>query len=264
MLQVTLDGHTALVTGAGRNIGKAIALTLGQAGAAVVCGWAADREAAAATAAEINQSGGRAIDIQIDLTQVETLGEVINNLTAGIGAPDILVHNASIRPKRRIDQVVLEEWNLVHHTNLRGPFFLTQAALPAMRTNSWGRVIFIGGLDAYWGKAQRPHVVATKLGMVGLARALANETGRWGITVNTVVPGTMNTRRPHPEWYPNLEEEYRQRMERIPMGRLGSAQDVANACAFLCSDLAGYITGQELRVTGGAFPLVRQASDDYE
>ncbi len=263
MLQVTLEGHTAVVTGAGRNIGKAIALTLGRAGAAVACGWAADREAAAATAAEISDSGGKAIDVQIDLTRAETLGEVVSLVTKDLGAPDILIHNASIRPRRRIDEVVIEEWNLVHHTNLRGPFFLTQAAVPGMRAGNWGRVIFIGGLDAYWGKAQRPHVVATKLGMVGLARALANETGRWGITVNTVVPGTMDTRRPHPEWYPKLEEEYRQRMERIPMGRLGSAQDVANACAFLASDMAGYITGQEIRVTGGAYPLVRQGSDDY-
>lgn len=264
MIEVQLDGHVALVTGAGRNIGRAIALTLGRAGAAVACAWAADQGAAQETVGEIEASGGIAADFRVDLTEPERMVEVVAEVTKRLGALDIMIHNASIRPRRKINEVTIDEWNLVHHSNLRGPFFLTQAALSGMRDKAWGRVVFIGGLDAYWGKAQRPHVVATKLGMVGLARALANETGRWGITVNTVVPGTMDTKRPHPEWYPTIEEEYRQRSERIPMGRLGGAQDVANACLFLASDLAGYITGQELRVTGGAYPLVRQQSDDYD
>jgi 3-oxoacyl-[acyl-carrier protein] reductase len=258
-----LEGHTALVTGAGRNIGRAIAMTLGGLGASVACGWHRDQEAALKTVGDIRSGQGQAVDVQVDLSCADGFTAVIEDVCQRLGPVDILIHNASIRPRRRIEDVTVDEWDLVHHSNLRGPFLLTQAALPGMRRRNWGRVLFIGGLDAYWGKAQRPHVVATKLGMVGLARALANETGRWGITINTVVPGTMDTKRPHPEWYPTLEEEYRQRMERIPMGRLGTPQDVANACAFLVSEAANYITGQELRVTGGAYPLVRQANDDY-
>jgi len=259
----SLDGRTALVSGAGKNIGRAIAVALGEMGACVTCGWAEDEAAAKETASLIVQGEGSANTRQIDL-RATSYEELVHEIAGDRGAVDILVHNASVRPRRRIAEVTVAEWDEVHACNLRGPFFLSKAAIEGMRHRGWGRIIFIGGLDAYWGKAQRPHVVATKLGMVGLARALANETARWGITVNTVVPGTMDTIRPHPEWYPDNDEAYRQRTERIPMGRLGSPADVAHACAFLASEQAGYITGQELMVSGGAFPLVRQTSDDYE
>jgi len=176
---------------------------------------------------------------------------------------DILVNNAAIRPLSKISEITLEEWDLVLATNLRAPFFLSQAVLPAMIRRKWGRIINIGGLDAYWGKPRRAHNVSAKLGLTGLTRALANEVARFGVTVNIVVPGTTDTVRPHPEWYPELEKLYNERRERIPMGRIGLPQEVANACLFLASDLATYTTAQEFFVSGGAYPLVRQPTDDY-
>ncbi len=126
-----------------------------------------------------------------------------------------------------------------------------------------GRTINIGGLDGYRGKLRRAHNVSAKMGLVGLTRALANEVARFGVTVNIVVPGTTETHRYHPEWYPQLDRIYAERRERIPMGRLGLAQEVANACLFLASELATYTTAQEFFVSGGAFLMVRQPTDDY-
>jgi 3-oxoacyl-[acyl-carrier protein] reductase len=127
----------------------------------------------------------------------------------------------------------------------------------------WGRIINIGGTDAYWGKIRRAHGVSAKLGLVGLTRAMAAEVGRFGVTVNVVVPGTIDTQRPHPEWYPEMKEGYAERLQRIPMARLGQPQEVANACLFLASELAAYTTAQELFASGGAVPLVRQTLDEY-
>jgi NAD(P)-dependent dehydrogenase (short-subunit alcohol dehydrogenase family) len=133
-----------------------------------------------------------------------------------------------------------------------------------MVKKKWGRIINVGGLDAYWGKPLRAHNVSAKLGLVGLTRALANEVARFGVTVNIVIPGNIDTVRPHPEWYPQLDRIYAERRERIPMARIGTIDEVADACLFLASNLASYTTAQEFFVSGGAYPLVRQPTDDYE
>ena len=242
---------------AGRNLGKSIALTLGDAGARVICAYERDGDAAAATAGEITDKGGSAGTVRINLADVPSLQAQVAGLLAAGEQIDILVNNAAIRPRTPIAGVTVEEWDMVHAINLRGPFFLSQAVLPHMISQRWGRIINIGGLDAYRGTHHRPHNVAAKLGMVGLARALANETAINGVTVNTVVPGIMHTPRYHPEWSPNMEAAWTESKKLIPMGRLGAADDIGNACLFLASEEANYITGQELLVTGGAHPLVR-------
>lgn len=262
-MRIDLSGRTALVTGAGRNIGRAIALRLAGAGAEVACCWRQDAAAAEAVAAQIRAAGGRADSVPLDLADVDSIRRAADTVLARAGRLDILVNNAAVRPRRKVGDVTVHEWDLVHRVNLRGPFFLDQAVIPAMREHGFGRIIHVGGLDAYWGKAQRPHVVASKLGLVGLSRALANETARWGITVNTLVPGTIDTDRPRPDWYPDMAEYYRQRRDRIPVGELGTPDDLSACCVFLASPHARYVTGQELLVTGGAYPLVHQPSDDY-
>lgn len=258
----SLKGHTALITGAGRNLGKSIALTLGAAGARVICAYERDGDTASVTADEITGNGGSAVTVRLDLTDVPAMREQVAALHHAGEQTDILVNNAAIRPRTRIADVTVEEWDWVHAVNLRGPFFLAQAVLPRMVSQRWGRIINIGGVDAYRGTHQRPHNVAAKLGLVGLSRALANETAIHGVTVNTVVPGIMHTPRYHPEWSPNMEAAWKESVKLIPMGRLGAADDIGNACLFLASEEANYITGQELLVTGGAHPLVRFMSHE--
>lgn len=256
----------ALVTGAAQNIGRAIALELAASGVEIVGTWVSptSREMVEAVCHEIRRGGGSATALHLDLADHRGAQAAINQLLDERGAIDIVVHNAAIRPRTKLLDITIEEWQSVIDTNLAGPFFVNQCVIPGMRSKAWGRIIHIGGLDAYWGNPQRVHVVASKLGIVGLVRAQANETARWGITVNAVVPGTIDTIRPRPEWYPETQDGFAERLSLIPMARLGRPDEIAHACRFLSSDEAGYITGQELHVTGGAFPLVRQPSREYD
>ncbi|MBX6358294.1 MAG: SDR family oxidoreductase [Micromonosporaceae bacterium] len=256
-MDIRLAGRTALVTGAGRNIGRAIARKLAGSGARLVCGYVRDPEAAKAVVAEIEAAGGTADACRLDLTDVPGIRATVRRLhERGVGV-DILVNNAAIRPRTAIGDVTVEEWDEVHATNLRGAFFLAQAVLPHMLRQRWGRIVNIAGIDAYHGSVQRPHVVASKLGLVGLGRALANETARFGVTVNTVVPGVLDTHR-YRHGSDDIDRVMAAALQVVPMARLGTAEDVASACVFLASEHAGYITGQELLVSGGAYPLVRQ------
>lgn len=258
-----IAGKVALITGGSKNIGRSIASAMAGAGAVPVILFRDDRKTAQAFCAEIAGNGGRAGMYQADLADVGQLQGVVRQIEKEFGGVDILVNNAAIRPNSKISEITVEEWDLVIATNLRGPFFLSQAVLPGMIRRKWGRIINLGGLDAYWGKPRRAHNVSAKLGIVGLTRALANEVGRFGVTVNVVIPGTTDTYRHHPEWYPEKDKMYDERKERIPMARLGTSQEVANACLFLASELASYTTAQEFFVSGGGYPLVRQPIDDY-
>lgn len=258
-----ISGRVAVITGGNRNIGRSIALTLAKEGATAVVVYREGATEAQAVCAEITQNGGRAAMYQADLAGTASLAPLVQKIEQDHGAIDILVNNAAIRPNTKISKITLDEWNLVFDTNLKAPFFLSQAALPGMVRRKWGRIINIGGTDAYWGKVRRAHGVSAKLGLVGLTRAMALEVARFGVTINVVIPGTIDTQRPHPEWYPELKTGYAERLQRIPMARLGHSQDVANACLFLVSELATFTTAQELFASGGAVPLVRQTLDEY-
>lgn len=258
-----IAGKVALVTGGGRNIGRAVALTLAQAGAVPVIAYQQDAQAAGAVRDAVLAGGGRAGVVQVDLADVAQCRAAVARTAAEFGAVDILVNNAAVRPHSKISQITPAEWDLVLGVNLRAPFFLSQAVLPAMVKKGWGRIINVGGSDGYNGKPRRAHGVSSKMGLVGLTRALANEVAQFGVTVNLLVPGTIDTQRPHPEWYPGVENGFAARMTRVAMGRQGRSQEVANACLFLASELASYTTGQELFVTGGAPPIVRQPEEEY-
>jgi 3-oxoacyl-[acyl-carrier protein] reductase len=259
-----IAGKVALVTGGNRNIGRSIALAFAGVGVTPVIVFHEDEAAATKVCAEIGETGVRTAMFQADLADVDRLREIVGEIEAAFGGVDILVNNAAIRPNSKISEITVEEWDRVFATNLRAPFFLSQAVLPGMVRRRWGRIVNIGGTDAYLSKPRRAHGVSAKLGLVGLSRALAVEVARFGVTVNTLVPGTIDTVRPHPEWYPGYETGFAERKERIPMVRLGQPREVADACLFLASQLAGYTTAQELFVNGGAFPLVRQPLEEYE
>jgi len=258
-----IAGRIALVSGGNRNIGRSIVLTLAKAGVTPLILYRDDEKAAQKVCAEVAELGARSGMYQADLADAVGLKTLVQTIEKDFGSIDILVNNAAIRPNTKISDITLEEWDLVFNTNLRAPFFLSQAVLPGMIRKRWGRIINLGGTDAYWGKVKRAHGVSAKLGLVGLTRAMAVEVARFGVTVNVVVPGTIDTQRPHPEWYPELATGFAERLQRIPMARLGVPQEVANACLFLASELAAYSTAQELFVNGGSVPLVRQILDEY-
>jgi 3-oxoacyl-[acyl-carrier protein] reductase len=258
-----IAGRVALVSGGNRNIGRATVLTLAKAGAVPLILYGSDDEAARKVVAEVEKAGGRAGMYKADLADTKGLAPLVKKIEKEFGGVDILINNAAIRPNTKISAISEEEWDRVFDTNLKAPFFLAQAVLPHMVRKRWGRIVNIGGTDAYWGKIRRAHGVSAKLGLVGLSRALAAEVGRFGITVNVVIPGTIDTQRPHPEWYPELKSGYAERISRIPMARLGQPQEVANAVLYVASELATFVTAQELCASGGAVPLVRQTLDEY-
>ncbi len=258
-----IANRVAVVSGGNRNIGRSIVLTLAKEGAKPVILYRDGADEANKVCAEVAALGIKAAMYKADLADTASLAPLVKKIEQEQGGIDILINNAAIRPNTKISKITLEEWDLVFNTNLKAPFFLSQAVLPGMIARKWGRIINIGGTDAYWGKVRRAHGVSAKLGLVGLTRAMALEVARFGVTINVVIPGTIDTQRPHPEWYPELKTGYAERLERIPMARLGDTQQVANACLFLASDLASFTTAQELFASGGAVPLVRQTLDEY-
>jgi 3-oxoacyl-[acyl-carrier protein] reductase len=262
-MDLGIKGRRAIVTGGSSGIGFETARQLLEEGVRVLITGRNQKRLEQARDELAKRTGGEIHIVVADMTKESDIAKMIDTAKERLGGVDILVNNAAVRPNTKITAVSVEEWDRVLDTNLRGPFFLSQAVLPGMVRRKWGRIVNIGGVDAYWGKTRRPHNVAAKLGLVGLTRTLANEVARHGVTVNVVVPGTTDTYRHTPEWYPELDRMYDERKERTPMARLGTPREVADACVFLASELASYTTAQEFFVTGGAFPLVRSPSEEY-
>jgi NAD(P)-dependent dehydrogenase (short-subunit alcohol dehydrogenase family) len=254
-VDTNLTGKIALVTGAAGNIGRAIARGLADAGARVAVVYGGDAGGAAQTARLITEAGGTARPFRIDLADLDSIAAGHEAVTGAFGPVDILVNNAAIRPRRLLSDVTPELWDTVFAVNVRGPFFLTQRIVPGMMERRWGRVINLGGLHGYKGSAQRTQVHASKSAVVGMTRGIAFETAQYGVTANVVVPGRIATRRGAVEMYGAQEDEARAAAT-VLMKRMGRPEDVADMCVFLASDRASYITGQELFVTGGTFPMV--------
>jgi 3-oxoacyl-[acyl-carrier protein] reductase len=257
---MNLSGRTALITGGARNLGKAIAETLGQLGSTVVITNRSSQDELDSTVSELQQLGVQAYGFQFDLSVPDSLPAFINSLRQYSLDIDILVNNVGFRPFKSFLDISLGEWLTVLNTNLTGPFLLTQQLVPHMIKNNWGRIINISGTDAFLGKPKRVHVVTTKAGIIGFTRSLAQEMARYSITVNCVVPGAFDTHRA-PEWHPAPEVRYAALVQRIPLGRLGHPSELSPMVAFLASDEARYITGQAIHVNGGLFPTVRDPTD---
>lgn len=253
-MDTDLSGRVAVVTGAARNIGRAIALTLADAGASVAVVYQSDETNGLETARMITETGGKARAFGIDLEDLESISNGVDAITSELGSADILVNNAAIRPQISLADVTPERWDQVFRVNVRGPFFLTQKLVPAMVERRWGRIINMGGLHGYIGSANRTHVHASKLAVIGMTRGIAFDLAELGVTANVVVPGRIATKRGALEDY-GAQEDASAAAQTVLVKRQGRPQEVADMCLFLASDRAGYLTGQEFFVTGGSFPM---------
>lgn len=243
---MSLEGKVALVTGSGGNIGRAMALELARRGADVVVNARANFEEASAEAEEARALGVRAVPLLADVGDETQVNRLVDAAATELGPIDILVNNAGIRRSTPLVEMGLEEWREVMAVNLDGPFYCCKAVAPGMIARGWGRIINVSGLNAFAGRADWAHVCASKMGALGLTRALAQELAPHGILVNHIVPGAFDATRTA------AQSPVAQTAADIPLGRLGIPDEVARTCAFLASDEASYITGQTLHVNGGA------------
>ena len=244
-----LTGKVALVTGAGRNIGRAIALQLAAAGAAVVLNARSHQGEIDAVAREIEAAGGQALALLADVTDAAAVQAMVSAAVQRFGRIDILVNNAALRRESPVEAMAVAEWREVMATILDGAFYCAQACLPHLRASGAGRIVNIGGLTAHTGAKNRAHVVAAKAGLAGLTRALAQELASDRITVNCVSPGLIDTTRGASS---TLAPDHH-RSSRNVLGRRGTPQEVAAAVCHLCEPGAHYVTGQTLHVNGGAW-----------
>jgi 3-oxoacyl-[acyl-carrier protein] reductase len=242
-----LDGKVALVTGSGRNIGRATVLKLASEGAHVIVNSRSNQAEADAVAQEARGLGVKALSILADVSNKAQVDSMMSRARSEFGRIDILINNAAIRPHKPFTELTLEDWEHVRGVVLDGAFYCTRAVIESMVTNHYGRILFFTGEGAFSGGAMRAHVSAAKMGLVGMARSLASEFAPHNIRVNVVCPGSIDTSRANPEWYqgraPNAAG--------IPLGRQGTVEELAATCLFLVSEDSGFITGQTIHANGG-------------
>jgi len=244
-----LAGRVAIVTGAARNIGRAIAVELGRQGASVVVNVQFSEAEGAETAAEIEAAGGNAMVKLADISTPEGAQSLIDAAVTRFGQLDILVNSAAIRREARFDDLDYAQWRAVMNVILDGAYLCAHAATPHLRRSTAGAVINIGGMSAHGGSANRAHVLTAKLGLVGLTRALAYDLADSGVTANCVVPGLIDTTRgASAEGIPAHHAKHS-----TLFGRRGTPQEVADLVAFLCGPRARYLTGQTMHANGGAY-----------
>ena len=245
-IQVNLSGQTAIVTGASRGIGKAIALELGKAGAQVAC-VARNQEKLQATVDQIQESGGTAAVYLCDVTESSAVTQVIEDVIENWGQLDILVNNAGITRDTLIPRMSDEDWDSVLTVNLRSVFLFTRSvSMPMMRRRS-GRIINISSVSGIMGNPGQANYSASKAGIIGMTQTVARELASRKVTVNAICPGFIATEMTE-ALGPAVQEEVK---KRVPARRLGQAEEIADAVLYLASQSAAYITGQVLTVDGG-------------
>ena len=243
-----MSQRVALVTGASRGIGRAIALTLCRGGFDVVAA-SPQIEQNEPFAEEIRAANGAAMTVNLDVTSPESIKAAFARVLAAKNRIDVLVNNAGITRDSLAVRMKPADWDQVLKINLNGAFLCTQAALPSMMKNRWGRIVNITSVVGQAGSAGQANYTASKAGLIGLTKALAQEMASRSITVNAVAPGYIDT-----DMTKVLPEDVRQKiLASVPLGRMGTADDVAAAVKFLASEEAGYITGQVIAVNGGMY-----------
>ncbi len=242
------SGKVALVTGATRGIGRAIALALGQQGHAVV-GTATTAEGAERISAAFAEAGIKGRGIVLNVANAESIDQTIAEINAEFGAPQIVVNNAGITRDNLMLRMKADEWDDVINTNLSAIFRVTKACLKGMTKARWGRIISISSVVGSMGNPGQANYAAAKAGLEGFSRALAAEIASRNITVNAIAPGFIET-----DMTQALPEAQRELLlKQVPAGRLGQPEDIASTVAFLASDAASYITGTTLHVNGGMY-----------
>jgi 3-oxoacyl-[acyl-carrier protein] reductase len=245
---MSLNGQVAIITGASRGIGRAVALKLSQAGAAVVV-TATTVEGAKRTADEITAAGGKALAVKVDVSVSSEVEALVKEAVAAFGRLDILVNNAGITKDGLLLRMKEADWDAVVDVNLKGAFNCTREAAKVMSKARYGRIVNVSSVVGEMGNPGQANYCASKAGMIGLTKSVAKELARRNVTVNAVAPGFIET-----DMTQELSEKAKESLlEQIPMGRLGSGDDVASAVLFLVSEGAAYITGHVLSVNGGMY-----------
>ena len=243
-----LNGKVAIVTGAGRNIGRAIALTLAEGGASILVNARNNRAEAESVAREIESAGGKA-QIHIgDVADANAVQALADTAAQQFGRIDILVNNAALRREKPFAEMDYAAWREILDVTLDGTFHCVKACLPALRQSKAGSIVNIGGLSAHTGAKNRAHVVTAKAGIIGFTRALAHDLADDGITVNCVVPGLIGTPRPR-----DKPEPAHHLTHQTISGERGRPEDVAAMVRFLCGPAARYVNGQAIHANGGAY-----------
>jgi 3-oxoacyl-[acyl-carrier protein] reductase len=242
-----LQGKTALITGASRGIGKAIAQTFANHDCFVGINYVQHKKEAEHTLLTLKNKQSSGMLLQGDISKIQDTKQIITRLTAKRDHIDILVHNAGIYLRHQFTDITKKEWNQVLNVNLNAAFTLTQEVLPFMQKDS--RIIFISSQLAFKGTNHGADYATSKAGLLGLMRSLSLELAQENILVNAIAPGTIDT-----DIIADYSDQQRQqRINQIPLGRIGSPKDIADVCLFLASDLARYITGETINVNGGLY-----------
>ena len=242
-----LEGRVALVTGASRNIGRAIALSLAEAGASLVLSARTAKDEVEETASLVRAKGVKAVVQLADVTDEKAVPSLARAAQDSFRRLDIVVNNAAVRDVTTIDDIDYAAWRRITAIILDGAFLVTKACLPLLRASGQGAIVNIGGMSGHSGAAGRPHVVAAKMGLVGFTRALAHDLAKDSITVNCVVPGLIATQRGASAGRGNAH------LHEPLVGRRGKPEEVAAAVRFLAGPDARYVTGQDWHVNGGAY-----------
>jgi 3-oxoacyl-[acyl-carrier protein] reductase len=246
---VKLQNRVAIVTGAGRGIGRAIAVGLAQEGARVVVNYSRSADAAAEVVKMIEEAGGEALAVQGDVAHADQVDALLNATLERFGRVDILINNAGITRDKLILRMTEEDWDTVLDTNLKGAFLCARAVAPRMLKQKSGVIVNVGSVVGKVGGAGQVNYSASKAGLIGLTKSLAKELGSRNIRVNAVAPGFIET-----DMTQVMKAEQRESViKQVPLGRLGQGKDIANVVTFLCTDGAAYIQGEVISVDGGLF-----------
>ncbi len=239
--------HPALVTGASRGIGRAIAVALGATGHRVACGYSSDQASAEETCAAVREAGGEALAVHIDVTDAESVDTAFGEVEAAFDPITVLVNNAGVTADGLVARMTDEAWSKVVETNLTGAFHTIRRASPKLMRARWGRIVNVSSVSGHIGAPGQANYSAAKAGLVGLTRAVARELAPRNVTCNIVAPGpivTAMTQGMPAEWHGAMEAT-------VPLGRLGTPEEVAAVVGFLCSEAAAYVTGAIVPVDGG-------------